>query len=340
MSNTKLIGGRRVRWDDERATEAYARGWWVHGTLADSLAEAAQRAPQRIVLIDGECRVDCQSLYEQAATLAQALLARMPTGSVVSFMLPNWHEATVIYLAATMAGMVVNPILPSLRDRELLFILNDANVRMIFVPSVFGRHDYASMLTRVIAQMDSPPEVVVVRDEAPARHTSFLSLLHRPPPAAGLPTLDPDAVSMILYTSGTTGRPKGVLHSHNSMHALICQLRDHWQVRPGDRFLVPSPIAHIGGSIYAFECPLLLGASAVLMDRWNADEAVQLIRSKHCTTISAATPFLEQILAAAERAGTIVDEVRAVPQRNIVFAPGPHLVAAYRLHNGIEPGVL
>ena len=75
----------------------------------------------------------------------------MPPGSVVSFMLPNWHEAAVIYLAATMAGMVVNPILPSLRDRELLFILNDANTRMIFVPSVFGRHDYASMLTRVVA---------------------------------------------------------------------------------------------------------------------------------------------------------------------------------------------
>ena len=81
-------------------------------------------------------------------------------------MLPNWHEAAVIYLAATMAGMVVNPILPSLRDHELHFILNDANTRMIFVPSVFGRHDYASMLTRVVGQMESPPEVVVVRDGA------------------------------------------------------------------------------------------------------------------------------------------------------------------------------
>src|ERR1700722_9409307 len=231
MSNTKLIGGRRVRWDDERATEAYARGWWVHGTLADSLAEAAQRAPQRIVLIDGECRVDCQSLYEQAATLAQALLTRMPTGSVVSFMLPNWHEATVIYLAATMAGMVVNPILPSLRDRELLFILNDADTRMIFVPSAFGRHDYASMLTRVTEQLGSPPEVVVVRGEPgpPSGYTNFLSLLQRHQPTVRLPILDPDAVRMILYTSGTTGRPKGVLHSHNSMHALICQIRDYWQ---------------------------------------------------------------------------------------------------------------
>jgi cyclohexanecarboxylate-CoA ligase len=310
MPNTKLIGGRTVRWHDERAAEAYARGWWVRGTLADSLAEAARDTPQRPVVIDGDHQVDCQGLYTQATALAQAMLRRMPTGSVVSFMLPNWHEAVVVYLAATMAGMVVNPILPSLRDRELLFILGDANTRMVFVPSVFGRYEYAAMLTRVVAQMGSPPEVVVVRAGDSEGLTPFESLLHEQHPPAELPTLDPDAIRMVLYTSGTTGRPKGVLHSHNSLHALICQLRDHWQVLPGDRFLVPSPVAHIGGSIYAFECPLLLGTSAVLMDHWNADEAVELIRAHHCTHIAGATPFLEQLLAAAERAGTRLPELK------------------------------
>jgi cyclohexanecarboxylate-CoA ligase len=225
----------------------------------------------------------------------------MPVGSVVSFMLPNWHEAAVVYLAATIAGMVVNPILPSLRDRELRFILYDANTRMIFVPGVFGRHDYASMLDRVSAELADPPEVVVVRDGSP---------LPEARDAVELPVLDPDAVRMILYTSGTTGRPKGVLHSHNSMHALITQLRDHWRIQPGDRFLVPSPIAHIGGSIYAFECPLLLGTSAVLMDRWDADAAVKLIEAEGCTHIAGATPFLEQLLAAAERAGTRLPQLK------------------------------
>src|ERR1700730_3967923 len=191
----KLIGGRRVRWDDERAADAYARGWWVRGTLADSLIEAAQRTPQRIVLIDGACQMDCRSLYEQSSALAQALLARIPPGSVVSMMLPNWHEAAIIYLAATMAGMVVNPILPSLRDRELLFILKDADTRIIFVPSHFGRHDYAAMLDRVVSRMDSPPEVVVVRGGAPLPVTNSSTV--------ELPTPDPDAVRMILYTSGT-----------------------------------------------------------------------------------------------------------------------------------------
>jgi cyclohexanecarboxylate-CoA ligase len=301
MSDTKVIGGRTVRWDDQRAADAYARGWWVRETLADSLADAARRTPLREVLIDGDCRLDCATLNERATALAGAMLERMPVGSVVSFMLPNWHEAAVVYLAATAAGMVVNPILPSLRDRELQFILDDANTRMMFVPAVFGRHDYKSMLNRIVAELDRPPEVVVVRDGSPLPEA-------REP--VELPTLDPDAVRMILYTSGTTGRPKGVLHSHNSMHALITQLRDHWRIEPGDRFLVPSPIAHIGGSIYAFEGPMLLGTSAVLMDRWNADSAVELITREGCTHIAGATPFLEQLLAAAERAGTRLPELK------------------------------
>ncbi|HET7073501.1 MAG TPA: AMP-binding protein, partial [Mycobacterium sp.] len=159
----KLTGGRSIRWDDERAADAYARGWWVRGTLADSLRDAARRTPQRVALVDGDRWVDCQSLCRQATTLANALHARIPPGSVVSFMLPNWHEAAVIYLGATMAGMVVNPILPSLRDRELAFILSDCDSRAIFVPSSFGKHDYVAMLDRVTTDMTSPPEVVVLR---------------------------------------------------------------------------------------------------------------------------------------------------------------------------------
>jgi acyl-CoA synthetase (AMP-forming)/AMP-acid ligase II len=278
-------------------------------TLADSLAEAARLTPRRAVLVDGDIRVDCRTLHAQAEVLARELLSRMPTGSVVSFMLPNWYEAAVVYLAATMAGMPVNPILPSLRDRELRFILDDVGSRMVFVPGDFRQHDYPSMLSRVAAKLESPPEVVVVRGDA-GDHTSFQSLFGATPGDHMMPTVDPDAVRMILYTSGTTGRPKGVLHSHNAIHALICQLRDHWLIEPGDKFLVPSPIAHIGGSIYAFECPLLLGTTAVLMDRWDPDDAVTLMSGERCTHMAGATPFLEGLLAAAERADTRLPDLK------------------------------
>jgi acyl-CoA synthetase (AMP-forming)/AMP-acid ligase II len=297
-----------VRVDGYRAAEAHRRGLWVHSTLADSLRDAARSTPGRTVLVDGDIRLDCHTLHERASTLAHTLLARMPPGSVVSFMLPNWHEAAVIYLAATLAGMVVNPVLPSLRDRELQFILSDANSRAIFIPAEFGKHDYVAMLDRVASAVASPPEVVVLRGDA-GRHTPYASLFTESA-AAGLPVLNPDAVRMILYTSGTTGRPKGVLHTHNSIHALIRQIGDHWRVDEGDVFLVPSPIAHIGGSIYAFECPLLLGTTAVLMERWDPDAAVGLMTAERCTHMAGATPFLVGLLAAAELAETRLPDLK------------------------------
>jgi acyl-CoA synthetase (AMP-forming)/AMP-acid ligase II len=300
----------RARQDTVLAAEAYRRELWVHTTLADSLFAAAESSPRRTVLVDGDTRLDCATLHTQATGLASALLARMPRGSVVSFMLPNWHEAAVIYLAATLAGMVANPILPSMRDRELRFILEDADSRIIFAPAHFGRHDYAAMLARVTSQFESPPEVAVVRGDPGSNFIPFASLLAGPSTTAELPALDPDAVRMILYTSGTTGRPKGVLHTHNSIHALICQIRDHWLVEPGDGFLVASPIAHIGGSIYAFECPLLLGTTAVLMDHWNGDDAVELMQAERCTHMAGATPFLEQMLTAAQRAGSRLPDLK------------------------------
>lgn len=313
-TDRKLIAGRWLRWNDERASQAYARGLWVRETLADLLEKAAEQTPDRVLVVDGEHRIDCKTLHAQATTLAHAMLARAPTGSVISFMLPNWHEAAVIYLAATLAGMVVNPILPSLRDRELQFILKDVDSRLIFVPMTYRQHEYAAMLSRVVSQLDTPPDVVVVRGD-PGIHITYDSLfrqsgMQRHSLPANFPARDPDAVRMVLYTSGTTGRPKGVLHTHNSLHALLRQVRDHWLIEPGDKFLVPSPIGHIGGSIYTFEGPLVLGTTAVLMDRWDADQAVRLMDLERCTHMAGATPFLEQLLAAAKRAETRVPSLK------------------------------
>lgn len=279
-------------------------------TLADALRDSAVTTPRREVLIDGTTRLDCETLHRRASALAGAMLQWAPAGSVMSFMLPNWHEAAVVYHAATMAGMVVNPILPSLREHELRFILDDSHTRALFIPGEFGGHDYPGMLAAVTGAITDPPKVVVVRGEPGPGQISLSGLLDGEAAGAGFPALDPDSVQLLLYTSGTTGRPKGVLHSHGSIRALITQIGRYWHIDPGDRFLVPSPIAHIGGSIYAFECPLLLGTTAVLQQRWNADEAIGLMVDERCTHMAGATPFLEQLLNAAESAGTTLPDLK------------------------------
>lgn len=296
------VEGRSVRWDDGRAANAYAQGHWVRSTLCDALIEAAEQTPDRILLVDGAATLNAEATYRRAARLARHLADRMPRGSVVSFMLPNWHEAALLYLGSTFAGMVANPILPSLRARELGYILADADSRMIVTPENWRGHDYPAMLERSVAGLSNPPEVLVVRAAASASRRFEDLEADSSRDAISLPVLEPDAVRMLLYTSGTTGRPKGVLHTHNSLHALTRQIGRHWRVSPGDVFLVPSPISHIGGSLYAFETPLLLGATAVLMDRWDAGEAVVLADRHACTHMAGATPFLDQMLTAAKAA--------------------------------------
>ena len=356
MAKRKLVEGRRIRWDEARARAAYDAGLWVKHTLGDALRAAAAQTPERTLLVDGEVRIDSKTLLRQVQSLASALLTRAAPGSVVSFMLPNWHEAATVYLATQLAGMVANPILPSLRDRDLTYLLADTESCLIFIPEQFRGFDYASMLSRVCTQLPDPPSVVVVRGDA-REHTPYAALFSQPELAlrpreigrprarsgaahdiallergaaipsstdvaldagsdtiidqshagGGLehaPVVDPDAARLLLYTSGTTGTPKGVLHSQNTIHALVKQIGQYWRVAPGDKFFVASPISHIGGSIYAFEAPLLLGSTAVLADKWDASSALAVILREGCTHMAGATPFLQQLLAAAQQAGT------------------------------------
>jgi acyl-CoA synthetase (AMP-forming)/AMP-acid ligase II len=324
----KEIAGRRVRWDEQRAKDAYARGLWVRETPADALKKAARETPDRLLIVDGDKRVTCKSLYDESMSLAQAMLARAPVGSAVSFMLPNWYESATIYLAADFAGMVVNPILPSLRDHDTAFILKDIDTRLIFAPANFRKFDYAGMFSRITESMDNPPQIILLRGDA-GPHTSYEAMLAEKHPPKPLPTIEPDAMWMVMFTSGTTGRPKGVMHTHNSLHALICQLREFWHIAPNDAYFVPSPIGHIGGSIYVFEMPLLAGTRAVLADTWNGEEALPIIERERCTHMAGAPIFLDGLVAAARKAGTRMPYFK-------VFCCGGASITPASIQAGIE----
>lgn len=302
-SATQVNDGRRTsfgwttRWDDAHAARARADGWWTDETIGQRIAALAADDPDRLLVIDGDKHLLAGELYDKAQSLARQFVERgFKPGSVISFMLPNWHEACVIYLGATLAGLVAHPLVSAYREAELKFQLADSGSRMIFVPRRVRNSMIFDTAKAAIAESENPPEIVLVRDEEPG----FASLdgLLAAKSDAGLPAaVDPDAVRMIIYTSGTTGRPKGVLHTHNTLAATVGQLHRYWQANAGDCFFVPSPISHIGGSIYAFEFPILWGTVAVLQEMWDPEAAITLMEQHGCTHMAGATPFLQGLLA-------------------------------------------
>lgn len=271
-------------------------------TLAELARAAARATPDDIAFIDGTRALSFRGILDEAQRLAMSLreLGLKP-GEVLSFQLPNWIETAVINLAACLGGYICNPIVPIYRDAELVTILADCHSRVLFVPGEWRGFDYGAMAQRLAAKLPSLEWVIQVRSSGRHRYDDLVAAGGRK--AIDLPAVSPDSVKLVMYTSGTTGPAKGVLHSHRSLPVAVLSAVRQWQLQPGDALLMPSPVTHATGYTVGLELPFPLGLTTVLMERWNASEAVQLIERHRIAAAVGATPFLQELLDAMDSLG-------------------------------------
>jgi acyl-CoA synthetase (AMP-forming)/AMP-acid ligase II len=293
--------GWQTRWNERRAAQWLAEGHWTHETLRDTARARLAEDPGKVMLIEGDhslTRADC---HDQALRLAGWLLARgLKRGDVISFQLPNWCEVAVIALAARMCGLIINPIPPIYRESELAHILADCGARLAFIPGHFRKCDHAAMVEGLRDQLPALRDVVVVRDAGALTWEQAIS--GDPVAETTLPAIDPADVIIAMYTSGTTGRPKCVLHSHYTYGHRVRAMAQAYGVGAADVTFMPSPVTHITGAIWAFDMPWVAGNASVLMDVWSPAEGIATIERLDCTVTGGATPFLQQMLDVAEQA--------------------------------------
>lgn len=273
-------------------------GLWDEQTIADHAEALAHEDPDFVLLIDGAVHVTRAQALADAEALSAALYARgLRPGDVLAFQVPNWHEALVINLAAAMSGLIVNPIVPIYRDHEVSQMLADCGASALFVPGTFRKFDYAAMAQRLAADLPALRHMFTVRGEG---EDDYAALLAEGRGSAFVrPKVDPLGVKMVLYTSGTTGRPKGVLHSHVAIARVLRQSGTFWGLEPGEATLMPSPVTHVSGYANGLEAPFICGTRTVLMDGWDAQAALTLIERHQLVGTVAATPFLVELAAAA-----------------------------------------
>ncbi len=277
-------------------------GVWDERTIADQAIELAAADPDFVALVDGAGSVTRAELLADAEALSATLHGRgLRAGDVIAFQVPNWREAAVINLAAAMSGLVVNPVVPIYRDREVAQMLGDCGASAFFVASSFRNYDFAAMARRVQAELPGLAHVFTLRGEGADDYAALLAEGRGRP--FDRPQVDPLGVKMVLYTSGTTGRPKGVLHSHVTLQRIVTKSASHWGVSPGEATLMPSPVTHVSGYANGLELPLICGTRTVLMESWDARQALDLIEHHDLIGTVAATPFLVELAAAARETG-------------------------------------
>jgi acyl-CoA synthetase (AMP-forming)/AMP-acid ligase II len=310
---------------------------WADQTISGAAWEKARTQPDVVAIyLEGEPAITYGAVADEARRLASGLRKLgLRQGDVISFQLPNWRESVALDIAASALGLIVNPIIPIYRDHELRFILRDARTRLIFIPERVRSLEFPAMLAGLRPELPHLDHVVTVR--AASEYDGMLryeDLVNSAPvDLATLPRVDPNSIKAVLYTSGTTGTPKAVLHSHNTLTRVIQNSLDHWRLDARDVMLMPSPVTHITGYGSGMVLPFVTTVKSALMARWDADAAVAFIRLVGATASVGATPFLVELLAAAKRHGTGLPSMRLFACGGAAVPPQVVLDAWHNLDN-------
>ena len=294
-----------------------AQGFWRDETLLNHLARAVARSPDKTAIvacrsdIGTETRLSYAQIDDLSNRLAAALHARgIGRGDVVSFQLPNWWEFSILHLACLKLGAISNPLMVIFRERELRFMLGLAGSKILVVPASFRGFDYAAMATNLREHLPRLAHIFVVgRDGA----DGFARLLEDAAPAAAFTPADgpgPDEVIQLLYTSGTTGEPKGVMHSSNTMLSNLEYFAERLGLGVNDVIHMPSPLAHQLGFMYGIVLPIMLGGTAILQDIFSAPEMARQIRDEAASFTMGATPFLNDLTEHVAATGQATPSLR------------------------------
>lgn len=286
-----------------------ASGHWKNRLLTDYLDDAVATSPERIASVDSAGELTYAQLADQVELATYALdAAGVGPGDVVGIQLPNWHEWLVIHLAALRVGAVTNPLIPIYRDREIGFMAEKAEVKVLFVPGDFRNYDYVAMVERLRSTLPKLERTIIVRpdsvpdDEFYTGWEDFLNAGRRQrqtaPKDFTAQRLSPNALSLIMFTSGTTGSPKGVMHTQNSVLAAALPWPDRLGMDETSVVHMASTFGHLTGYLFGVCLPIMLGGTGVFQDIWDPNEFARLTEEYGINHTSAATPFLHDVLQA------------------------------------------
>lgn len=253
-------------------------------TLADLLADPKSSQPA-IISDSPEVVVSYRDLAEQIERLAGQLASAGPRpGDCVALVLPNGLEFLVLFLAIVRARLTAAPLNPAYKTEELVFLIQDEQVRAVI----------ASEDNSAVSAAAARIGVTVWSPSIDSRSRVQLSGTSRSVTAAPQ-TSGPEDIALFLHTSGTTSRPKGVPLSHGNVCWSAHNVAEHYALTPADRTLIVMPLFHVHGLIGAALSTLRSGGTLILPSRFSASAFWALARAHRATWYSA-VPTIHQVL--------------------------------------------
>ena len=297
------------RYSPQQIEDYYRAGLWSTETFHDLLALRARENPDKVFATDGTRSLTYRELFDAGQRLAVGLHRQgLRRGDTAAVQLPNWVEFIEVLAALSRLGVVMVPIMPIYRHEDVSYVLSNAGVGAVFTAAHFSKFGYLDMyldlrrvrpdLMIVVARPDSDAQAVIDADpnvfalQELAADTDDLSArqeLDDPP--------GPDDPFVIVYTSGTTSRPKGCVHTFNTYCSGSRALVGPFGYTESDVQFGPSPIAHTTGLVTSVLLPMLTGAATHVMAKWDPARGIDEIQRFGCTATVTAPTFLHALLS-------------------------------------------
>ncbi len=286
-------------------------------TIPAMVRDAARRAPDREAVVDGDRRVGFAALREMVDGAARALLAAgIERGERVAVWAPNSLEWIVAALAATTAGGVLVPVNTRFRGAEAAHVLGRSGARVLFTVRGFLDTDYPALLAAAGEELPALAHTVLLAGEPGDGAVAWGEFVARGDAVASaaldarVSALRPDDPSDVVFTSGTTGRPKGVVMTHGQTLRAYLDWCDWADLRPGDRYLIVNPFFHIFG--YKAGCLACLMRTATIhpLAVFDAATVLEIVERERITVLPGPPTLYHSLLDHPDLARRDVSSLR------------------------------
>ena len=282
------------RLDPQRIEQCYQAGYWHDEIVGDLLAKHAEERPDAIAIVDGDQRISWADHHRLSQRFALHLRELgVEPGDVVALQLPNWWEYLVCYHGIQLAGGLIVQIGADWRSAEMEYGLGIGPAKVAIVPREFQDCNFPAALKDLRPKLPGLAEVLVARGGAPDGCVSLDQLLADPiedriaPETLRQCRHGPDQIIRIVFTSGTTGLPKAIMHTNNTLAHSARTVRADFNHDADDVVLMFVPFSTNFGAIMGLQLPVTVGATMVLMDRFSATRGLELIEREKVTYVPA-----------------------------------------------------
>lgn len=249
----------------------------------------ASENPDKIYMIAPEpvLTLTYSQLREGSIRLGKHLLKRgLRKGDRVSFMMGNGYQATKLFLGIMYGGFVVAPLNLQAQQSQVDYVLDHSDTKLVFFTE-----DQRERLEKGAGKVGRKIELIKVDNDAVDLFPGDKDLS-----GLALPEVTEEDEALLLYTSGTTGQPKGVILSHKNMVAGGRYTAMAHELSPEDRALCSLPLYHINGEVVTAVSPLISGGSVVMPHKFSTSSFWELISEHGCTWFSVVPTIISYLV--------------------------------------------